>query len=157
MKRQKGVSSIRYLPGPTDLVDACRAVGVRDERLLAAIGSLPRALFVPRERLAGAYLDEPVAISHRQVTTQPSLVAKMVEALELRGDERVLEVGTGYGYQTALLARLAREVWSIELWQDMSDAARASLTKAGIGNATLLVGSNSVGPPFQGHAVKDVR
>jgi protein-L-isoaspartate(D-aspartate) O-methyltransferase len=122
---------------------------VRDERLLAAIGRLPRALFVPCELSAGAYLDEPVAISHRQVTTQPSLVAKMVEALELRGEERVLEVGTGYGYQTALLAMLAREVWSVELWQDMTEAGRAALGKVGIENATLLVGDGTLGLPDQ--------
>ncbi len=65
-------------------------------------------VFVPSELAAGAYLDEPVAISHKQVTTQPSLVATMVEALALQGHEKVLEVGTGYGYQTALLAMLAR-------------------------------------------------
>ena len=140
---------IRHLPGPADLAEACRGAGVRDERLLAAIGRLPRALFVPCGLLAGAYLDEPVAISHRQVTTQPSLVAKMVEALVLRGDEKVLEVGTGYGYQTALLARLAREVWSIELWQDMTEAARAALEKVGIENATLLVGDGTLGLPGQ--------
>jgi protein-L-isoaspartate(D-aspartate) O-methyltransferase len=80
-------------------------------------------VFVPGELTAGAYLDEPVAISHRQVTTQPPLVAKMVAALELDGNETVLEVGTGHGYRTALLAMLAREVWSIELWQDITDAA----------------------------------
>ena len=79
------------------------------------------------------------------MTTQPSLVAKMVEALALHGEEKVLEVGTGYGYQTALLAMLAREVWSIELWHDMTDAARAALAKVGIENATLLVGDGTLG------------
>jgi protein-L-isoaspartate(D-aspartate) O-methyltransferase len=110
---------------------------------------LPRALFVPRAVAAGAYLDKPLPISHRQVTTQPSLVAKMVEALALRGHEKVLEIGTGYGYQTALLAMLARAVWSIELWQDMTDAAAASLAEAGIANATLLVGDGTCGLPDQ--------
>jgi protein-L-isoaspartate(D-aspartate) O-methyltransferase len=100
---------------------------------------------VPGQLAARVYLDEPVAISHRQVTTQPSLVAKMVDALELHGEEKVLEIGTGYGYQTALLATLAREVWSIELGQDMTDAAQASLTKLGVGNATLLVGDGTLG------------
>ena len=87
--------------------------------------------------------------SHKQVTTQPSLVAKMVQALALHGHEKVLEVGTGYGYQTALLAMLAREVWSIELWQDMIDAARTALVKVGVGNATLLVGDGTRGLPEQ--------
>ena len=137
--------SDRHIPDARDLADASRATGVRDERLLAAIAQLPRAVFVPVELSASAYLDQPVRISHRQVTTQPSLVAKMIEALALRGDEKVLEVGTGYGYQTALLAMLAQEVWSIELWQDMIDAASESLAKVGVTNARLLVGDGTRG------------
>ena len=148
-RRRSTLSSNRRTLGPPHLADAARAAGVRDRRLLAAIDTLPRASFVPTELAAGAYLDEPVAISHKQVTTQPSLVAKMVEALALQGHEKVLEVGTGYGYQTALLAMLAREVWSIELWQDMTDAARTALVKIGIGNATLLVGDGTRGLPEQ--------
>jgi protein-L-isoaspartate(D-aspartate) O-methyltransferase len=116
---------------------------------LAVIANLPRALFVPTELAPGAYLDEPVRITHGQVTTQPSLVAKMVEALALHGEEKVLELGTGYGYQTALLAMLAREVWSIELWQDMTDTARASLAQLELGNVTLLVGDGTRGLPEQ--------
>ncbi len=138
-----------HVLGPADLAEASRAAGVRDERLLAAIARLPRAAFVPDELTAGAYLDDPVRITHQQVTTQPSLVAKMVEALALQGGEKVLEVGTGYGYQTALLAMLAREVWSIELWPDMTDAARASLAQLGLGNVTLLVGDGTQGLPDQ--------
>jgi protein-L-isoaspartate(D-aspartate) O-methyltransferase len=120
---------------------------VRDERLLAVMAEVPRASFVPPGSADEAYVDEPVRIPHRQVTTQPSLVAKMVEALELTGDERVLEVGTGYGYQTALLARLAGEVWSIELWSDLSAAARASLAGQRIANVHLVVGDGSRGLP----------
>jgi protein-L-isoaspartate(D-aspartate) O-methyltransferase len=81
------------------------------------------------------------------VTTQPSLVAKMVEALALTGGERVLEVGTGFGWQTALLGRLAHEVWSIERWADLADTARENLARCGIGNATVLVGDGSEGLP----------
>jgi protein-L-isoaspartate(D-aspartate) O-methyltransferase len=117
--------------------------------VLAALAELPRAVFVPDQLAALAYLDEPVRITHRQVTTQPSLVAKMVEALALQGEEKVLEVGTGYGYQTALLAMLAGEVWSIELWQDMTDAARASLTEVALDDVTLLVGDGTQGLPDQ--------
>jgi protein-L-isoaspartate(D-aspartate) O-methyltransferase len=120
---------------------------VRDERLLAVMAEVPRAAFVPPGSADEAYVDEPVRIPHRQVTTQPSLVAKMVEALELTGDERVLEVGTGYGYQTVLLARLAGEVWSIELWSDLSAAARASLAGQRIANVHLVVGDGSRGLP----------
>jgi len=139
------LSSDRHIPGPADLAAAARAAGVRDERLLAAMAKLPRAVFVPDELAGSAYLDEPIRITHLQVTTQPSLVAKMIEALALGGDEKVLEVGTGYGYQTALLGMLAREVWSIELWQDMIEAARASLKTVEVTNATLLVAPGSRG------------
>jgi protein-L-isoaspartate(D-aspartate) O-methyltransferase len=141
------LSTDRHIPGPADLAGASRATGVRDERLLAAMAKLPRAVFVPDELAGRAYLDEPIPISHLQVTTQPSLVAKMVEALALGGNEKVLEVGTGYGYQTALLGMLAREVWSIELWQDMIEAARASLNTVDVTNATLLVGDGTRGLP----------
>jgi protein-L-isoaspartate(D-aspartate) O-methyltransferase len=127
------------------LVDACMRAGVRDQRVLDAIAELPRAEFVPPGLAPRADLDQPLPISHRQVTTQPSLVAKMVEALGLRGGEKVLEVGTGYGYQTALLARLAEEVWSIELWPDMRDSASQSLERLGTTNVTLLLGDGTLG------------
>jgi protein-L-isoaspartate(D-aspartate) O-methyltransferase len=122
---------------------------VRDERLLTAIAEVPRGAFVPPELGGAAYLDQPVPISHGQVTTQPSLVAQMVEALGLEGEEKVLEVGTGYGWQTALLAKLAREVWSIDLWEDMTLAAREALAAEGITNVELLVGDGTRGLPAQ--------
>jgi protein-L-isoaspartate(D-aspartate) O-methyltransferase len=132
---------------PASLAAAARAADVRDRRVLALMAELPRAAFVPARHARDAYRDEPLRITHRQVTTQPSLVAKMVEALHLDGDERVLEIGTGYGYQTALLARLAREVWSVELWPDMTAAALAALTGQGITNARLVVGDGTRGLP----------
>ena len=92
-------------------------------------------------------------IGHRQTTSQPSLIALMVQALALGGEERVLEVGTGSGYQTALLAGLAREVWSIELWPDMVRSAQRVLAAQGITNAHLLVGDGTLGLP--GHAPFD--
>ncbi len=79
------------------------------------------------------------------MTTQPSLVAKMIEALALTGEERVLEVGTGYGWQTALLARLAREVWSIERRPDLAETARENLARHGVENATVVVGDGTEG------------
>jgi protein-L-isoaspartate(D-aspartate) O-methyltransferase len=139
--------SSRHLRGPAALAEASRAAGVRDERVLAAIAGLPRAVFVPGDVAAKAYLDKPIAITHGQVTTQPSLVAKMVEALGLDGEEKVLEVGTGCGYQTALLAMLAREIWSVELWPDMTEAARVALAEVGSRNVTLLVGDGTLGLP----------
>jgi protein-L-isoaspartate(D-aspartate) O-methyltransferase len=132
---------------PAALAEAARAAGVTDQRVLAVMAELPRAAFVPPPLAGEAYVDEPVRIPHRQVTTQPSLVAKMVEALALHGDERVLEVGTGYGYQTALLARLAGDVWSVELWSDLSAAAHRSLKGRRIVNVHLVVGDGSRGLP----------
>ena len=129
------------------LVDAARRAGVRDERVLAALTATPRAGFVPPSLAAQADVDVPLPIAHRQVTTQPSLVARMVEALRLRGDERVLEVGTGLGYQTALLARLAGHVWTVERWPDLVDAARGNLAADGVENVDLVCGDGTRGLP----------
>ena len=133
--------------GPSDLVAAARAEGVRDARLLAAIRDVPRADFVPPALAEGAYEDRPLPIAHGQVTTQPSLVARMVEALGIRGEERVLEIGTGFGWQTALLARLADFVWSVERWPDLADEARARVERAGARNVEVVVGDGSGGLP----------
>ena len=127
------------------LAEIARAQGVRDERLLAAIAEIPRAAFVPPEMEGAAYQDEPIPIPHGQVTTQPSLIAQMVEALELTGNEKVLEVGTGYGWQTALLARLAGMVWSIERWPGVVATARANLEE--ITNVRIVLGDGSQGLP----------
>jgi protein-L-isoaspartate(D-aspartate) O-methyltransferase len=130
---------------------------VRDERVLDAFRAVPRAGYVPEDLVDSAYLDEPLRIPHGQVTTQPSLIAKMVAALGLEGEERVLEVGTGYGFQTALLATLAREVWSVERWPDFAEVARANLERHGVTNAGIVVGDGSEGlaehAPFDGIVV----
>jgi protein-L-isoaspartate(D-aspartate) O-methyltransferase len=131
--------------GTDELVRAARRVGVRDERLLGAIAGLPRTGFVPIELDARAHIDTPVPIPHDQVTTQPSLVAQMVDALALTGTETVLEIGTGYGWQTALLARLAAHVWSIERFSDLADAARANLAAHEVANAHVVVGDGTLG------------
>jgi protein-L-isoaspartate(D-aspartate) O-methyltransferase len=127
------------------LVSAARDAGVRDERVLAAIAAVPRVEFVPAEYASGADFDAPIPIPNAQVTTQPSLVARMVEALGLQGNERVLEIGTGFGWQTALLGRLAREVFSVERFPDLVDTARSNL--AGRENITVVVGDGSAGLP----------
>jgi protein-L-isoaspartate(D-aspartate) O-methyltransferase len=124
-----------------------RAEGVRDRRVLAAFRAVPRALFVPAEAAGQAYLDEPVRIPHGQVTTQPSLIAAMVAALGLTGGERVLEVGTGLGFQTAILARLARMVVTVERFADLAAQARANLTAAGVGGVTVVIGDGTLGVP----------
>jgi protein-L-isoaspartate(D-aspartate) O-methyltransferase len=132
---------------PTHLAETARAAGVRDARVLEVLRSVPRAGFVPAELAAEAYLDEPLPIPHSQVTTQPSLVAKMVEALELAGSEQVLEVGTGHGFQSALLARLAGFVWSVERWVDLAATARVNLARHGIENVGVVVGDGTLGLP----------
>ena len=132
---------------PADLVAASRAHGVRDSRLLEAIAAVPRAQFVPPDLAAQAYQDVPLPIPHGQVTTQPSLVAQMVQALDLSSSDRVLEIGTGFGWQTALLARLASEVWSVERWEDVARTARMRLERQGLDDATVVVGDGSAGLP----------
>ena len=127
------------------LVDTLRLAGIRDQRLLEAVRAVPRSEFVPPECSARAYEDVPLPIPHGQVTTQPSLSAKMIEALALTGAERVLEIGAGYGFQTALLAHLARQVWSVERWSDIAATARANLARQGIGNAQVVVGDGTLG------------
>jgi protein-L-isoaspartate(D-aspartate) O-methyltransferase len=117
------------------------------------VREVPRANFVPPEFVEQAYLDRPLPIPHGQVTTQPSLSAKMIEALELTGSERVLEVGTGYGFQTALLARLSSFVWSIERWPDVADNARENLARHGVENVEVLAGDGTEG--LKDHAPYD--
>lgn len=128
-----------------DLVRAVAAKGVRDPRVLYALHEVPRANFVPPNLVGRAYVDKPLPIPHEQVTTQPSLVAIMVEALGLTGSERVLEIGAGYGWQTALLARLCGSVWSVERWPDIAEAARTNLARHGTTNAEVVVGDGTEG------------
>lgn len=130
-----------------DLVRAIRLAGVVDERLLQAVRATPRAGFVPADCVGVAYEDRPLPLGHDQVTTQPSLSARMIEGLCLTGDEHVLEIGTGLGFQTALLARLSADVVSIERWPDLMHSARGNLARHGIHNVQLLVGDGSGGVP----------
>jgi protein-L-isoaspartate(D-aspartate) O-methyltransferase len=130
-----------------ELVQAAQDAGVRDERVLEAIRAVPRSDFVPIELADRAGIDAPLPIPHAQVTTQPSLVAQMVAALGLEGSERVLEVGTGYGWQTALLARLAAHVFSVERYADLAAFAQAALARAGIANVDIVVGDGTEGLP----------
>jgi protein-L-isoaspartate(D-aspartate) O-methyltransferase len=131
--------------GPEKLAVAARAAGVADLRVLEAIRRTPRAAFVPGAYVSRAYDDAPVPIPHGQVTTQPSLSAAMIAALGLTGAEKVFEVGTGYGYQTALLARLAARVVSIDIWPDLAARARRNLAAQGIGNVVVLAGDGTGG------------
>jgi protein-L-isoaspartate(D-aspartate) O-methyltransferase len=124
-----------------------RARGVRDPRVLDAMERVPRHLFVPEAMRAVAYADEPLPIGEGQTISQPYIVAYMTEALSLKGGERVLEIGTGSGYQTAVLAELAREVFTIELIESLSIRAREILQTLGYGNIRFRAGDGSRGWP----------
>jgi protein-L-isoaspartate(D-aspartate) O-methyltransferase len=138
---------MRQAGSPEDLVGALHARGIRDHRVVAAFRAVPRGRFVPPAAAELAYLDQPIQIPHGQVTTQPSLVARMVEALGLTGTERVLEVGTGLGFQAAILARLALRVVSVERFADLAEQARVNLRAAGLGGVTVVVGDGTLGVP----------
>jgi protein-L-isoaspartate(D-aspartate) O-methyltransferase len=133
--------------GLEELVAAARRAGVDDPRLLEVMRQVPRAAFVPLDQVRLAYHDVPVPIPHSQVTTQPSLSARMIQALRLAGGEHILEVGTGYGYQTALLGRLASFVTSVERWADLADQARRNLAAQGIKNVHVVEGDGTEGVP----------
>jgi protein-L-isoaspartate(D-aspartate) O-methyltransferase len=120
---------------------------VDDPRVLAAIAEVPRDRFVPAALHEEAWDNVALPIGAGQTISQPLVVARMCELLELRGDERVLDVGTGSGYHAAVLARLVAHVWSIEVHRDLSECAAESLAAAGAKNVTLLVGDGSLGHP----------
>jgi len=129
-----------------ELVQELRGA-IGDERVLAAVRDVPRELFVPEELRAEAWDNAPLPIGCDQTISQPLVVARMCELLELEGRERVLDVGTGSGYHAALLARLAAEVYSIERHAALSGRAAQALGAAGAGNVTLAVGDGSRGLP----------
>jgi protein-L-isoaspartate(D-aspartate) O-methyltransferase len=124
-----------------------RARGIRDEAVLRAMERVPRHLFVPEERRGAAYEDHPVPIGHGQTISQPYIVAFMTEALEMAKDHRVLEIGTGSGYQAAVLAELAREVYTIEIVPELAHTARATIVGLGYENVHVLAGDGYRGWP----------
>jgi len=132
---------------PETLVRILIDRGIHDKRLLDAFSRIHRADFVPEEFAGEAYFDEPIGIGQAQVTTQPSLIAVMVQALGLTGTEKVLEIGAGFGFQTAILSRLCHHVFSLERLPGLAVAAEANLRKAGVVNATIVVGDGTLGLP----------
>jgi len=134
-----------------------RSRGIADERVLAAMARVPRELFVPGELAAHAYDDGALPLGHGQTVSQPFIVAFICEQLRLAGDERVLDVGTGSGYQAAVLSELASEVHSIERIAALAGDARAALDAAGYAHVQVHVGDGSLGlpelAPFGGIAV----
>ncbi len=117
------------------------ARGIRTQRVLDAFRAVPRELFVPPNLRASAYDDTPLPLSRGQTISQPFIVAFMTEVLELRGDEKVLEIGTGSGYQTAILAKLARMVYSAEVEPELAATVGERLEALGITNVELGVGN----------------
>jgi protein-L-isoaspartate(D-aspartate) O-methyltransferase len=121
--------------------------GVHDERVLSAMRSVPRHLFVPASYRDAAYNDCPLPIGRGQTISQPYIVAVMTELLQLRPDDRVLEIGGGSGYQAAILGTLAREVISIERIPEVAEMAKENLSGAGITNVTIVIGDGTLGYP----------
>ena len=133
--------------GVDDLIHVIRAQGVIDQRVLDAFRVVRRADFVPPDLAPFAYEDRPLPIAHFQVTTQPSLIAQMVEALGLEQADRALEIGAGLGFQAAILSRLCDQVVTVERFPDLAEAARENLRRAGIMNVLVLVGDGTLGAP----------
>jgi len=127
-----------------------RGRGIRDERVLEAMLALPRHQFVPPEMAHLAYEDNALPIGSDQTISQPYMVALMLEALELKGHERVLDVGTGSGYQAALLCLLAREVYSVEIIAELAAQARNVLAELQFTNVKVVLANGSVGLPQAG-------
>jgi protein-L-isoaspartate(D-aspartate) O-methyltransferase len=130
--------------------DQLRARGIRDRRVLEVMAMIPRELFVREELLEIAYADEPLPIGYGQTISQPYTIAYMTEALLLQGTETVLEVGTGSGYSTAILACLARRVYSVDRIVPLADAARARLRRLGLNNVEVRVADGTLGLPDEG-------
>jgi len=124
-----------------------KARGIKDPRVLAAILKVERHLFVPKESQSTAYADHPLPIGEGQTISQPYIVAFMTEQLELKGTERVLEIGTGSGYQAAILAELAKEVYTIEIIQSLGTSAQKRLLELGYRDVNVRVGDGYLGWP----------
>ena len=128
-------------PNARMIRDQIRSRGVSDPRVLDALGSISREFFVPATLRASAYDDTPLPLTRGQTISQPYIVACMTEVLRLRGEEKVLEIGTGSGYQTAILAKLARIVYSTEVEPELATTAAERLEQLGITNVVLGVGN----------------
>lgn len=124
-----------------------RAQGIKDERVLAAMESVPRHLFVSPDLQAAAYDDRALPIGEGQTISQPYMVALMTGLLELKGDEKVLEVGTGSGYQAAVLSRLAAEVFTVERIDALASKARRMLKYLECSNVSVIVSDGTTGLP----------
>jgi protein-L-isoaspartate(D-aspartate) O-methyltransferase len=147
------------LPGATPDFAAARARmveqqlrqrGIADERVLAAMGEVPREVFVSPRHRTHAYVDSALPIGENQTISQPWIVAAICQALDLRGPERVLEIGTGSGYSACVLSLLAAEVLSVERHASLSRGAGEALSSLGVASVELVVGDGSAGLPERG-------
>jgi protein-L-isoaspartate(D-aspartate) O-methyltransferase len=133
------------------------ARGIREQRLLEALQQIPRHVFVPKSLHYLAYTDGPLPIGDGQTISQPYIVALMTDLLKLKGDEVVLEIGTGSGYQAAILAKLAKHIYTIERNAQLANKARQTLDSLGLDNISVIVGDGSLGlpehAPYQGIVV----
>jgi protein-L-isoaspartate(D-aspartate) O-methyltransferase len=124
-----------------------RQRGISDERVLAAMSKVPRHEFVNPQNWAEAYADHPIPIAEQQTTSQPYMIAAMVQAAGIKPEDRVLEIGAGSGYQTAVLAELASQVFAVERYASLTEAARATLERLGYRNTRVVTGDGSLGLP----------
>lgn len=144
-QRVNGPPADSYGGYRTRLVETLREKGIRDLAVLKAVAEVPRHLFVPESLRRQAYDDTSLPIGNGQTISQPSTQARSLEALRLTGRERVLEIGLGSGYQTALLCQLAEQVFAVERIPALAVAAREALAAAGMRNASILVGDGTLG------------
>lgn len=129
------------------VVEQLESRGIVDERLLAAMRAVPRHLFVPSNIRNRAYCDYPLRIGHQQTISQPYIVALMTQLLELKPEDKVLEVGTGSGYQAAILAQLVDKVYTIERIQELAERARENLAAIGLEKVKVEIGDGTRGLP----------
>ena len=124
-----------------------RERGISDERLLAAMSKVPRHEFVSQQNWNEAYADHPIPIAEKQTTSQPYMIAAMIQAAEIKPEDCVLEIGAGSGYQTALLAELASQVFAVERYPSLAETAQHTLERLGYRNAKIVTGDGSLGLP----------
>ena len=127
--------------------DQLRRRGIHDQRVLDAMRRVPRHEFVKAEQWAQAYADQPLVIPEQQTTSQPYMIAAMIQAAEIQAGDRVLEVGAGSGYQTALLAELAAQVVGVERYPSLAETAQAKLQAMGYRNVVIVSGDGTLGWP----------
>ncbi len=142
----KGETSMEQLRNRM-VMTQIEARGVTDERVLAAMRRVERHKFVPGQQVASAYEDHPLPIGHGQTISQPYIVALMTELCDLDGGEKVLEIGTGSGYQAAVLSLLSKSVYSIEIVEPLGKSARRSLAELGYRNVEVRIGDGYAGWP----------